>query len=139
MLSLAEKTDNIIENAGSPRVEEISHTPHPISTKNELATTWEERMQNLMHYLYRKINYAVTNSTDAGVHNPDVFQNPKDVKAKKLLFNGTTAGSVGKRPSSAVIAKTDTNSLFLHHQNSDTSYLIDSTAETFVHRSDRTS
>ncbi|VDL59796.1 unnamed protein product [Hymenolepis diminuta] len=43
---LAEMVDNIIETAGPPRIEEILHTSH-LTTKNEPAATWEERMRKL--------------------------------------------------------------------------------------------
>ncbi|VUZ51375.1 unnamed protein product [Hymenolepis diminuta] len=45
--SLAEMTDNIIENAGPPRIEEILHISHLTSTQSEPAAAWEERILEL--------------------------------------------------------------------------------------------
>ncbi|VUZ57670.1 unnamed protein product [Hymenolepis diminuta] len=45
--SPAEMTDGIIENAGLPRIEEISHTLHPISNKKRTNGSLVERMLRL--------------------------------------------------------------------------------------------
>ncbi|KAM3174256.1 hypothetical protein ACTXT7_010922, partial [Hymenolepis weldensis] len=61
--------DNIIENTGPPRFEEIPHTSHPTSIRSEPAAAFEEG-----------INYSAAQSIDAGVHSPDTLQDPEDTE-----------------------------------------------------------
>ncbi|VUZ55348.1 unnamed protein product [Hymenolepis diminuta] len=138
---LAEMVDNIIETAGPPRIEEILHTSH-LTTKNEPAATWEERMRKLeakIGVLTLQRNQLRSRTFSRRRHSQSrhaKISRRHGSRGNNICWYYIRHGLTQERASSAVVAETvsghSSNRLFLQDRNSIISYLIDSGAEISV-------
>ncbi|VUZ43954.1 unnamed protein product [Hymenolepis diminuta] len=137
--SLAEMADNIIENAGPPRIKEVPYTSCHISTKNEASTPWEEHMLGLegkLNALTLQKNHLSSHPFNRCRHSQSSYASKSrnhESRGNNICEYHRRYGSFAKLASPAVLAEIisghSSNRLSLQDRNPGISYLIDSGAE----------